>query len=415
MAETAVAPSMADSIRAAYKEVAEKEPNHEDSAGNAGADGGGGDQNASQSAGEHESRGAEQSAAERARDQAGRFAKAETAADKQRETLTLKPKEAPNAAKEQERKASGQGAAPQAVNPQGGQSVVQGNAQGTQPNGAGQSPSHAGPPPHWNGSAKIDWNKIPGSLRESIAKDYEAVGKAQTLTNVLAPWEQRFTQEFGGTDRALASILSTYQQARQQPGAFARDFIANVSNGRPLDFLRELAQSFGIDPQMIAGIGTPVQAHGQEQPNDPYAQRFQQIETALQQIAQQPVIQAQHQIQSDIQSFQTALKPDGSVEHPYFNDVRAHMAALMRTPGGPATLKEAYDQACWANPNVRAAILKEQEAAKEAERKQAIARAQGAAVSVSGAPGVNGAQPLAAQSVSDTLRNVYRAAKGGRA
>jgi hypothetical protein len=374
MAETAVSTSMADSIRAAYKEVAEKEP-VDDVAEPV--------EETPQAEPQESPEAAESTAAERARDKAGRFAPAETAADKQRETLKLKEK--PVAAKEPER--SPEKPAQQAVP-------------------AAQEPAKVAPPAHWNGSAKIDWNKIPSSLRESIAKDYEAVGKAQSLTAVLAPLEERFQREFGGTDRALSSILQYWQFARQDPLAFVKNFM----------------QESRIDPQqLVSGVGNglqPVQAIGQEQQGGPasdFQQWRQQVDTALQHIAQQPVIQAQNQIQSSIQQFQTALKPDGSVEHPYFNDVKTHMGALMSAPNGPTTLKEAYDQACWANPTVRASLMREQQAAQEAERKQAIARAQGAAVSVSGAPGVNGAQPLAAQSVSDTLRNVMRAAKGGRA
>lgn len=382
MAEAA--PSMADSIRAAMKEVSGKAEEEAPNEGQAGG-GEGSQPEAGEGAGESE-------AQARARDERGRFAAGDDkapkvdGADKPRPTLTLKEK--PNAAAQPER-------------PEGQ----------TTPQAPIRQPEakHVSPPPHWNGSAKIDWNKIPGSLRESIAKDYEEVGKVQALNTVLAPHAEVFAREFGGTDRALTQILGTWGYARSQPLAFVREFM----------------QRYGIDPQSLGGVAQPVQGQPQEQlENDPYAPRFQRIETALQQIAQQPVLQQQHQINSDLQTFQTALKPDGSVAHPYYNDVRGHMAALMQTPaitevlqskGGAAALKEAYDQACWANPSVRDAILKERQAAQETERRQAIERAQSAAVSVSGAPGVNGAQPLAAQSVSDTLRSVYRAAKGGRA
>jgi hypothetical protein len=388
MAETAVAPSMSDSIRAAMKEVAEKEPieNTPEPVEEAPA---------AEPAESAEA--AESTAAERARDKAGRFAATETAADKHRETLTLKGK--PDAAKEQERAE----AAAKTVNP-GQSGLGKQGAEGNIPqqpgaNRAGDQSAPAGPPQHWTGTAKIDWNKIPGALRESIAKDYEAIAPMRDLAPVLQQYAPLIQQRYGGNlSQGMGSVLQLYQNAVNDPIAFARDF----------------CQQWRIDPQKLGG--SPVQANGQEQQaDDPYGQRFQQIETALQQIAQQPVLHQQRQIQSDIQSFQTAMKPDGSVEHPYFNDVRAHMAALMQTPGGPTNLKEAYDQACWANPGVRTAMLKEQQASQEAERRQAIARAQGAAVSVSGAPGVNGAQPLAAQSVSDTLRAAMRAAKGGRA
>jgi len=322
--------------------------------------------------------------AERLRDEAGRFAKGE----EKRETLKLKPKETPNAPKEPERKAqepANQASAAQAPKPEATQ---------------------VSPPPHWKGGAKVDWNKLPATVRESIAEDHKHVAAVMPIKQAVAQYEERFQREFGGTDRALGTILGAWQFARQSPVEFAKQFV----------------QQYNIDPHaLVAGNPgqQPVQGLSQEQQLDPalapIMERLQRAETALQQFAQQPVLQQQRQIETDIQKFQTAMKPDGSVAHPHFNDVKAHMGALMTTPGGPQSLDEAYEQACWANPQVRASLIAAHQASQESERRAAIARAQGAAVSVSGAPGVNGAHRAPMQSVSDELRAVMAEAKGGRA
>jgi hypothetical protein len=256
-----------------------------------------------------------------------------------------------------------------------------------------QLDSLPGPPPHWNGTAKIDWNKIPAPLRESIAKDYEAIAPMRELAPVLQQYTPLLQQRYGGNiAQGVGAVMQLYSNAI----------------GKPVDFIRDFCQQFNIDPQTLGGTGQPVQGQQvQEQPDrDPYAPRFQQIETALQHLAQQPVIHQQNQIQSDIQKFQTAIKPDGSVEHPYFNDVRAHMASLMQTPGGPTSLNDAYEQACWAVPAIRAELQREATAKATDQRKQAVAKAQLAGGSITGSPGVARAETHVSQSVrADLLKN----------
>lgn len=379
--------SMADQLSATYDKLAtaEEAPN----AGQ-GDDGPGADSQGSEGT-------AEDQAAQRARDEAGRFAKADKSDGKagNRETLTLRPRETKDAAPKQER--------PEAPADQAkaDQAAAGGNS-GNQPaaNPGAQAP--VGPPAHWNGSAKIDWNKIPGSLRESIAKDYEAVGKAQALNQAIGETANTLIQEFGGVDRGIAAILSTW----------------NFARANKLEFVKQFVQHHGIDPQSL-GAGQPVQANGEapggQEQQDPYAARLQQIETALQQIAQQPVIHQQNQITSEIQNFQTALAPDGSVAHPYYNDVRVRMGALMQTPdlmaivqskGGQAALKEAYDQACWGVPSIRAELQREIDRKAADQRKQAVAKAQLAGGSITGSPGVARAETHVSQSVrADLLKN----------
>lgn len=352
---------------------------------------------------------------ERVRDDAGRFAREEAArAEKPDKTLRLRegPKRDPKTgghAKEPEaapEAAPGEQQAPAAQKP---------DAAAPQP-----GPEPVAPPPHWNGKGKVDWNKLPAGVKAGLAEDYKQVAELRPVAQVLAPYAQRFATEFGGTDRALGSILQTWQFARQQPDQFAAQFIQGFSGGQPLDFLRKVSQHLGVDPRLLSGGDHG--GNGGQQPGSgqleleahpviaELRQQLQQATGQLQQLAQQPVIAQNAQIDSEIQAFRA------DPAHPYFNDVKPLMAALMGTPGGPATLKEAYEQACYANPRIRPEMMAADQANRDRERQQAVRKAQGAAVQVNGAPGV--ARPAASQTKSLTealSRNYDEMMGGGRA
>ena len=366
----------------------------------------------------------ERTADERARDEAGRFAKAE---EKKRETLTLKGKT--NAAKEQERRADNRGhnAGDPQVLAQGGKEAKAGgeaNAQAAQQSAAaGNNPVQSQPilpPQHWNGRDKVEWERLPHHVKETLAAEYKAVNELRALAPVLEPLKERFTQEFGGTDRALGAILSHWQAARQRPLEWSRDYILGVSNGKPLDFLQHLAQSFGADPQSLFGSGSGTQQAAQpDQSVDPYIASLEQklaaVEGQLQHIAQQPLIAQQNQIQAEVQSFGSAVGNDGKLAHPYFNDVKPVMAALMQSKQAK-DLKEAYDMACYANPQIRAAMLAALQQGQAEERRRAAEQARGAAASVTGAPGHRGLGKPSNETAGQTLARVYeQLASGARA
>lgn len=363
-------------------------------------------------------------AAQRARDDAGRFAKTEDTPaekpakvdgkDKPREKLTLKPG-AKDAAKEQERTAAtvdtsgNPGDNPNAGIPA---KPVQGaNA------GVDQAPAlpPALPPAHWNGQAKIDWQKLPAGVKETLTQEYAAVAKLRELSPAIEHFAPQLTQRFGSVTHGVGSVLNVWANAVNNPLAFAKDF----------------CQQYNIDPQML-GAGGTSQVHAgftgaEQQAVDPVSLEFQRINAELQQLRQQPLIaqqqQQSHQINTDIQSFASAVATDGNLAHPYFNDVREHMGALMQTSeftnlvqskGGPAALNEAYDRAVYANPQIRQNLLAQNEQRQAMERKRAAETARNASVSIAGAPGGNRQGLPSNETIDQTLRRVVDDAYSGR-
>lgn len=359
-------------------------------------------------------------AAQRARDDAGRFAKTEEkpavaeksakvdGKDKPREKLTLKPG-AKDAAKEQER-AEGQQAAAAEV----AESAAKATTDAVDK--PGSAIPAALPPAHWNGQAKIDWQKLPAGVKETLTQEYAAVAKLRELGPAIDHFAPALMQRFGNVTHGVGSILNTWASAVQNP----------------VDFARQFCQQYNIDPQTLVAGGTS-QVHGtgngfaEQQAADPVTQELQRINAELQQLRQQPLIaqqqQQSHQINTDIQSFAAAVSTDGNLAHPYFNDVREHMGALMQTSeftnlvqskGGPAALNEAYDRAVYANPQIRQNLMAQNEQRQAMERKRAAETAKNASVSIAGAPGGNRQGLPSNETIDQTLRRVFDDAYSGR-
>jgi hypothetical protein len=95
----------------------------------------------------------------------------------------------------------------------------------------------------------------------------------------------------------------------------------------------------------------------------------------------------------------------------YFENVRPQMARLLSTPGGPQTLKDAYEMACAMNPEISEALLSQRvadEIQKRTEAQQArVTQARRAGGSLNGAPSPGSFGTAAPK---DNLREELRAA-----
>lgn len=233
--------------------------------------------------------------------------------------------------------------------------------------GAEEAPQEApedviAPPEHWRGAGKIDWNRLPKAVKEEISSDYKQVQEAQTkyraLDDVLEPRRQALTMEHGSVENALGKLFA----------------LSDFASSNPREFINWYAQQQGVD---LTGDGQP-------EASDPLQSRIGNLEQTLNGLASQ-IQQSQSSVyEREVNAF--SQDPN----HPYFNDVRDHMAALLGN-GQAKDLQDAYDQAVWANPTTRQSLLDAQREEQEAERRQKAEKAKTAAASVSGAPtpGVN--------------------------
>jgi len=297
-------------------------------------------------------------APEKARDERGRFEKMRDAAEarEKRQTLTLK------------------------------------NGADQQPIGQPAKPATPAipPPTDWTGNAKLKWDRLPREVQQEISGKWGELG---TLRGELAP-----LKELIDTNRqTLVNAAGSVPEAFRQLVGFHNMYLTN-----PVGLAQHILRSRGIDPTQLAGA--PQQPNAQP---DISKLLDQAVTARLQPFMQAAEQRDTQQIQQTVESFRSEVDPKtNQPRYPYFEDVRNYMGHLIRS-GAARDIKEAYDQATWANPQIRSQLTQQQ--AEEA-RKGAANGAQRAAnaqrVSVRGAPldGGSSARASGRSSVVDDVR-----------
>ena len=161
-------------------------------------------------------------------------------------------------------------------------------------------------------------------------------------------------------DEAFSNLIETDRQLRTA----APDVKKALAKQLLADYGIELDQ-----PQPQA------QPQGQEQQDealfvDPKVQQLETQVSSLQQtFEQQKIAEAQAQINA----FDNAKDDNGNLLHPHAKTAWPQMEIIIqseRAQGRQVDLHAAYEQAIWANPQLRAEMLKQQEEAKQAVQKK---------------------------------------------
>jgi hypothetical protein len=276
----------------------------------------------------------------RARDEFGRFVKtdAEKAAEAQNKPLEAKPavegiKPAPEA----------QNAPTDALKP-------------------------TAPPPGWSVPAKAEFDKLPQAVKEAIAKREGEVSQGfakYAAYKGLEPYAEMASRAGTSLPQAVQKWIAAEQQ-------LATDFVSGIHS---------LCQHFNINPaalgQVLSGQGN---GHQRPQVQDPVLSEVAALRNRLAQFEQQQQEQANSGINAEIAAFQA--KP----ENKYFENVKQTMIRLLNAEEA-SSLQDAYDKACWANPEIRALLISEQVQTKQAETQRKASEARRASGSLSpGAP-----------------------------
>jgi hypothetical protein len=234
--------------------------------------------------------------------------------------------------------------------------------------------------------------------------------------------EQRtYGRQFAEISQANSDVI---MRAGVHPLRLYQDFLGimkvlggNDSNSKAA-LLRDVALRNGLD--MRALLGMPQSAPGNQVPaNQPrpngappqvvipphiekMAQEWAQFQSDNQRKAQETELQQQQDTYQEIVDFRA--QPDA----PYFDAVKDQMVALLQA-GAAFTLKEAYDQATWARPDIRALRQQEeQRAAQAAEAKrQRVQNARAKSGSIRGGSG--SAPPPGGDPANRTLRQELEA------
>lgn len=366
--------SLLDDVRAAQAEL--EGGNDGNATGTAGENGGAdrSGHEVAQPAASSEAVGRVRSEDGRARDESGRFAKAEEG--KPRETLTLKEK--PGAEQQ----------------PDGGQKpsqpVTDASAQGgvnksDQPGGDKPAPILA--PTEWKGLAKTRWEKLPREVQAEIVERHQAaeqrVAAYAPIEQAIAPYREAWMRDAGSVEAAIGQL-----------GQFYRLYL-----DKPYELIHHIARTRGID------LGAP---QGQQPPQGGAPPQAPDIASLVSQVVQQHIAPIQQRFaQDENQQLNDTISAFASdPKHPFFQDVKVHMGQLLQA-GAAKDLNEAYDQATWANPMIRAHLLAAQ--SEEAKKQQAAEvekarKAQSASLRGSPLPGGGNAAANGSASVLDDVR-----------
>lgn len=144
----------------------------------------------------------------------------------------------------------------------------------------------------------------------------------------------------------------------------------------PRDAVLWFCNQFGVDPMTLAQ---------QAQPIDPQVSKFtteiQQLKSQLNGVVSETQQQKQHQVLSQIKSFENEKGPDGKPLRPYFGEVMEEVSiALNAMPPGQKDLNAAYQKAIRMSDSVWEKVQAEKAKAETDARMQDVNKAKRAAV-----------------------------------
>lgn len=228
-------------------------------------------------------------------------------------------------------------------------------------------------PRNWK-SGLDKWHTLEPVTKDYILRREREFAQGIEMYRNAATIGTTLMNEFSPYQEMLKSLNATPQQAvNYLLGAYAR--LVTGSPAEKAHFVVQLAQENGVDIGEIVSNGLP-----QVDPNaEIYRQRYFELSGQLRQKEQQQQNAEQAEVNRQIDAFASDPK------HEHFDTVRPHMAALLGN-GQAKDLQDAYDQACWAHPQVRASLVNRQLADGSEQRRRAAEAAKAAAVSVTGAP-----------------------------
>lgn len=319
--------------------------------------------------------------------------------------------------------AEGQEAAPVAVDPNA-PALPADPAAPVDPQAQADARAAAAPPATWSAGAKAIYASLPEVARKEIAKreqDYargiqqyaEKAKVADSFMREAQPYEAMLRNEGSNPVAALSSFLQQAYMLRtatpQERGRLimetAKKFGADLS-----PYLGQQAEQPGGQTQDLSQVQALVQ-----QLVAPHLQKIQQWENSQATAQQREAQQMEQEISSQITAFQSATNEDGSPKHLYFENVRPLMSAFFAN-GQAKDLEQAYDMACFANPEVRAALIADQHRTADAQRLEEAKRKTGQARSASFNPTGQGGIGIAGvtqSSLRDELAAQLDAATGG--
>lgn len=249
-------------------------------------------------------------------------------------------------------------------------------------------------PNTWKKEAADAWAKADPILRAEVERREADIYKG------IERYKQ--SAEFG---QSIDEIVQPYQATLKSLGVTPKDAIRELlsadhklRNGKPEEkeaYFSSLARAYGIDLYRVVQTAQSI---------DPRTFDLEQQNARLQQQIRDQQTRDQRSLEQSLDSEIAQFASDP--KHTHFETVKMHMAALLQA-GQAKDLSDAYEQAIYANPTTRAAVLQQQAAAmKEEAAKKATAAKAAAGVNIKSRPPAPTKQVIG--SMEDTIRDTYR-------
>jgi hypothetical protein len=254
------------------------------------------------------------------------------------------------------------------------------------------------PPPGWSPAAKVAFANLPPEVQQSVAKREQEVNQGFAKLAEYKPierWSEMARNSGTTLDKALENYVGMENRLRQDfPGGVVE--LCQRQGIHPVALANQILARSGVAPSEAQAGDTP-QVH-QQAPSVDYAttQRIAALEHHIQQ-------QQTAGVQSEIERFASDAK------HTFFENVKADMGRLINS-GYADNLDDAYEKACWANPEIRPLLIKQQSPVSDASAKAAAAtQARAASKSITGSPIPKAGSKGPETSLEDEIRQLMDA------
>ena len=250
-------------------------------------------------------------------------------------------------------------------------------------------------PNTWRKEIADKWSTLPPEVQSEVERreaDFhkgieqykEKANFALNVEKAIAPYQATLNQLQISPEKAISELMSADHKLRYGSPAEKNAYFA------------QLAQSYGVD---IGQVQQPQNQH-----IDPNIAYFQHKIAHLEGQVHQQTMMGQQKESEALNNEITKFSSDPS--HRHFESVKSDMAGLLQA-GLAKDLSDAYEQAIWRNPTIRASVLAEQqaEAKKEATQKAQAAKTA-ASVNVKTRPSMPVSQPIG--TMDDTIRSTLR-------
>lgn len=179
----------------------------------------------------------------------------------------------------------------------------------------------------------------------------------------------RKTQEIAEVRKAIEPMKEQLDLRGISEGQYVRQLAAadKYLSEKPVEAMQHLMQNYGVSAEQLTGQS--------DEYSDPEVSKLQQEVNSLKQQLQQQTQQQQQasedQVNQQVTQFATETDEKGHLKHPDFDHLKPAMAGLIQS-GHAKDLHDAYEQAKWADPQIREKLLAEQQrqASQETEKQR---------------------------------------------